>query len=548
MKTMAGLTRVLIEHAQARPDATACEFHHPGGGLATLSYAELHARALRAAWQITRHQNRARQPVVLLFPPGLGYVTALYGCFLAGVPAVPAYPPDPRRPEVSGARLNRILSDLGPATILTDRDVLAIWPAQLGQLRPALVVAGGDQERVGLPAPRAEDTALIQYTSGSTTEPKGVVIRHRNLEHNIRAITRYMHVGLESRALIWLPPYHDMGLIGGILTPLFTGFPVRLMSPFEFLKRPISWLRQISESGATVTGGPNFAYDLCVRKHAKESGDLHLDLSRWNVAFNGAESVRQSTMEAFSATFSPFGFDPRAFFPCYGLAEATLLVSGGHWDPRRPARGAQASCGTPLPDQTLVVVSTEDGQPVADGTEGEILVSGPSVADRYWGDSDGLHSFILRDGRRFLRTGDLGHLSGGELVVTGKIADVLVQHGANYHAIDIERAAVAGAAELRPLAAAFMVGEEGRQDVVVVVESGQTCDRPGEAAARVRNRVLVATGLTVSTVVVGPAGTVPRTSSGKVQRQLCRSRYLETSYDSLVAFGGAVPSHLTYLQ
>jgi acyl-CoA synthetase (AMP-forming)/AMP-acid ligase II len=249
-------------------------------------------------------------------------------------------------------------------------------------------------------------------------------------------------------------------------------------------------------------------------------------------------------MEAFSATFSPYGFDPRAFFPCYGLAEATLLVCGGHWDPRRPARGGQASCGTPLPDQTLMVVSSEDGQPVTDGVEGEILVSGPSVADRYWGNSDGLHSFILRDGRRFLRTGDLGYLSEGELVITGRLADVLVQRGANYHAIDIERAAVAEAAELRPLAAAFMIEEEGRQDVIVVVESGQPCDRPGEVAARVRSRVLVATGLTVSTVVVGPAGTIPRTSSGKVQRQLCRSRYLAAGYGALVAFGGAGLSHL----
>jgi len=543
MKTMAGLTRALIEHTQDRPDATACEFLHPDGELATLSYAELLARARRTAWQITRLQKRARQPVVLLFPPGLGYVAALYGCFLAGVPAVPAYPPDPFRPAVSGARLTRILSDLGPATILTDQDVRAAWPAQLGQLRPALAVADGEPESVELPIPGDDDTALIQYTSGSTTKPKGVLVRHRNLEHNIRSIARLMHVGLESRALIWLPPYHDMGLIGGILTPLSVGFPVRLMSPFEFLKRPISWLRQISESDATVTGGPNFAYDLCVRKHAGETEELHLDLSRWNVAFNGAESIRQSTLEAFSATFSPYGFDPRAFFPCYGLAEATLLVSGGHWDPRRPARGGQAGCGTPLPDQTLMVVSSEDGRPVTDGVEGEILVSGPSVADRYWGDTDGLRSFVLRDGRRFLRTGDLGYLSEGELVVTGRLADVLVQRGANYHAIDIERAAVTGAAELRPLAAAFMVEEEGRQDVVVVVESTRPGDRPGEAAAQVRNRVLVATGLTVSTVVVGPAGTVPRTSSGKVQRQLCRARYLAAGYDSLVAFGAAGSSH-----
>ena len=183
------------------------------------------------------------------------------------------------------------------------------------------------------------------------------------------------------------------------------------------------------------------------------------------------------------------------------------------------------------------MVSTEDGGPVADGTEGEILVAGPSVADGYWGDSDGFRPFIDLGGRRFLRTGDLGYLAGGELVVTGKIADVLVQHGVNYHAVDIERATVAGPDELRPLAAAFMVEEDGRHDVVVVVETTQLGDGSAEVAARVRERVLVATGLAVSTVVVGPPETVPRTSSGKVQRQLCRDRFRKGGYDSLIAFG-----------
>jgi acyl-CoA synthetase (AMP-forming)/AMP-acid ligase II len=540
MPAPADLTRILAERANATPRTVAYEFVDSGNYVDRLTYGDLHERADRLAANIARHQGGARDPVVILHAPGIEYIVALYACFLAGVPAVPAYPPDPGRRDASRARLSRILSDLGAPTVLAG-DAVAAEIGTYGVSGARIITRQADEwPGAELPAPTASDIALIQYTSGSSSAPRGVVVRHGHLHHNMRAIARHLHVDQRSRAMIWLPPYHDMGLIGGILTPLFVGFPARLMAPFEFLKRPLEWLRQISDFGATVSGGPNFAYDLCVRAHAREGGVLRADLSRWEVAFNGAEPVRAQTMEAFTRTFASAGFDRKAFFPCYGLAEATLLVSGGHWDGEQPDGLGRVSCGTPLPDQTVIVVDPQTKEPLADGAEGEVWVSGPSVTDGYWGGNGSADLFAERAGRHFLRTGDAGYLSGGRLVVTGRTKDVLVYCGTNYHAADIEQAAVANVPGLRPVAAAFMAERGSKEEIVVVVEAREGTGSRERLAAEVRRRVLAASGLAVSTVVVGPPGTVPRTSSGKVQRPLCRARYVAGEYD-LVAFRRLLP-------
>jgi acyl-CoA synthetase (AMP-forming)/AMP-acid ligase II len=376
MGAPADMPNMLAERATGAAHAVGYEFADATKAVTTLTYGELHHRARGLAQGILRRQDRARDPVVILYPPGLDYVTAVYACFLAGTPAVPAYPPDPGRPGVSRDRLTRILSDLGSPMVLADETIAAEagrYGADRARVLTGRAAFPGD---MALPAPTADDIALIQYTSGSSSAPKGVIVRHGNLTHNIAAIVRSMHVGAASRAMMWLPPYHDMGLIGGILTPMFAGFPVRLMAPFDFLKRPLAWLRHISDFGATVSGGPNFAYDLCVRRLAREGAQAWLagtDLSRWRVAFNGAEPVRADTMAAFARTFAPAGFDRAAFFPCYGLAEATLLVSGGHWEDGPPGPADRVSCGPPLPDQVVIVVDRDTQERLPDGAEGEIM-------------------------------------------------------------------------------------------------------------------------------------------------------------------------------
>ena len=538
MAATAELVQILAERARNSPHTVAYEFLDSANAIQELSHWELYERARGLAGTILRRQEKPRDPVVIVYPPGLDYIVALYACFLAGAPAVPAYPPDPGRIGASIGRLSRILHDLG-APVLVAGDGAAAEIGRYGALGHRVITeqsaAAESDHSSAWPEATSADIALIQYTSGSSATPRGVLVRHCNLEHNMRAIVRCLRADRGTRAVMWLPPYHDMGLIGGILTPLFAGFPVRLMAPFDFLKRPLEWLSQISEFGATASAAPDFAYDLCVRRQAGNGRLDGLDLSRWSVAFNGAEPVRARTMRAFANAFGPAGFDQGAFFPCYGLAEATLLVSGGHWNGECGDGTARISSGTPLPDQTIIVVDAATGRCVADGVEGEIWVSGPSVTDGYWGGTGSAALYAERDGQRFLRTGDVGYLADGSLVVTGRMKDVLVHLGTNYHAADVEQAALADQAGLRPVAAAFMVDGEHGGDIVVVVEARpQTTAR--ELATGVRRRVLAASGLVVSTVVVGPPGTIPRTANGKVQRPLCRLRYTAGEYDTLVAY------------
>jgi len=526
------LTELLRRRADTRAGDVAYEFVDDEGAFETLTYGELAARAYALA---SRLLEQEAGPTLLLYPPGLDYVAAVYACFAAGVPAVPAYPPEPWRPEAGLARLRRLLDDARPAAVLSHP-----WFAQVLEAAGApdlqeRVISVEDWSAVRTeeePRPRERsEVALVQYTSGSTGAPKGVVVRHSSLEHNIGAITQAFRLTPASRGFIWLPPYHDMGLIGGILTPMELGFPVRLMSPLDFLKRPLSWLRQISETGATVSGGPSFAYDLCVRRRADEDELAELDLSTWEVAFNGAEPIRPRTLVAFAEKFRPAGFRASAFFPCYGLAEATLIVTGKHWD---GDDAMPVSCGPAVAGQKLAIVDPAEPRHAGAGEEGEIWISGPSVTNGYWSGNDG-DLFGTLDGQAYLRTGDLGYVRDDELYVTGRTKDVIVYRGANYHASDVEDAAVAGVGGLRPVAAAFGV-DEPEPFAAIVVEARPTAGDPHDVAAAVRTRTLETTGLRLDAVVVAPPGTLPKTTSGKVQRRLCRERFLAGAYDDFLAF------------
>lgn len=540
-----------------------------------LTYGQLDVRA-RALAAVLQERGLAGERILLLYPPGLEYVVGFFGCAMAGAVAVPVFPPDPSRLDRTMPRLAAVVADGDPQAVLTVADLLEPLRETARDVpgtarlvdRPWLASdqvedAAADSWRE--PCVRPDDTVLLQYTSGSTGSPRGVRISHANLLHNSALISKAFDASPSSRGLSWLPLYHDMGLIGGVLQPLFTDFPVVLSSPLAFLSRPVSWLTAISRHRITISGGPDFAFRLCTRKATPELCD-GLDLTPWRVAFDGAEPVRASTIEEFTRAFQDHGFDPRSFLPCYGLAEATLIVTAtpaaapptisavsgtglsnsvasapGPADERR-----LVSVGRPVADVRVVVVAptsqsgrhgagtglgdTEPVRVLADREVGEIAVSSPSVSAGYWHSTEAPLDCFESEGRRWLRTGDLGFLEDGELYVTGRAKDLVVIRGRNIYPTDVERAteAVPG---IRPgCVAAFSVdagADDGEQLVVVAEVSDEVSDDELEGlAGRVRVEVELAVDVVAADVALIGARTVPKTSSGKIQRRAARAAYV----------------------
>ncbi len=506
-----------------------------------ITYSDLD-RAARAVAGTLSAYHVAGQPVLLLYPPGRAYVEGFLGCLYAGAIAVPAYPPDPVRLERTLPRLRSLVADCG-ATVALSLSWLADTAQAMAEQAPELAalqwVSTDDGRADDGPAadewtpPRidSESLALLQYTSGSTGEPKGVMLTHANLLHNLGLIRDGFSATPSDVGMIWLPPYHDMGLIGGVLQPIYAGLPVALMSPLSFLSRPMAWLETVSRLGATISGGPNFAYDLCVRKSTPEQR-RELDLSRWEVAFCGAEPVRAESLDRFAEAFADAGFRREAFYPCYGLAEATLIVTGGRRGGGARASGQGVSLGTVLGDQRLSIVDGETGRRRPVGVEGEIWLSGPSVAAGYWGRSDPALRAVLHDDpeRHYLRTGDLGCLdNAGELVVTGRITDMIIIRGRNIYPQDLEQAAeqIAG---VRPGGTAAFGFESAGQEVVglacEVRPDAETDTDANLIAAAVRQALSEAYEISVAALILLAPGQLPKTSSGKIQRHACREAYL----------------------
>ncbi|MFF2073335.1 amino acid adenylation domain-containing protein [Kitasatospora sp. NPDC058162] len=586
------LVSVLRGRAREHPDRVAYTFLTDDGvEQRSLDHAALD-RAARTIGHALQRLDAEGQRAILLYPPGLDYLAAYFGCLYAGTVAVPAYPPDPTRLERSLPRLLAVLEDARPVAVLTVAALADAVPALLSSVprlsgltvvaTDALAPEGADAWRD--PEVTADTTAMLQYTSGSTADPRGVVLTHGNLLRNSAVIRADFGVDADSRGVIWLPPYHDMGLIGGILQPLYTGFPVTLMSPVAFLKRPLTWLEALSRTGGTVSGGPNFAYELCVRKTTPEQRAA-LDLSRWRVAFNGAEPIRAETLRRFADAFAVAGFRPEAFHPCYGLAEATLMVTGGvPWSgttgrffdrtalragtalarPDGPASGGPTagpnddpvelvSCGRVAPGHRVAVVDPDTALPVGPGGIGELWLSGPSLAGGYWGDPDRAGEVFGRrlpgEDTDYLRTGDLGFLHEGELYVTGRIKDVIIVRGQNHYPHDLELTAEDGCPHLRPgCGAAFTVRHPDGADPRLVL--AHEVRDPGAAdAARIGAAVRAAVArdhsVTVHTVVLVPPGGLPKTSSGKIQRAACAAQFAagtlpEVGRSELDAAGPAV--------
>jgi len=517
-----------------------------------LSARELDVRARR----IAAHLQQLLSPgdrALLLYPPGLEFVAAFFGCLYAGVIAVPAYPPRPRR---SPARLATILADARPAAVLTSMALAehaGPWIAELPALgRVHWIPTDGIDTAAAThwspPALDSRSLAFLQYTSGSTSDPKGVMVTHGNILHNQREIQRGFRQSAASVTVSWLPIYHDMGLIGALLQPLYVGGLCYLMAPAAFLLQPSRWLRAISRYRATTSGGPSFAYELCVARTSPEQRQA-LDLSSWEVAFNGAEPVHAATVARFIEAFAPCGFRAEAFHPCYGLAEATLLVSvAGRRPPRVVEQGGRelVSCGPEAGEQQVVIVHPETLEPCPSRQEGEIWIAGPSVAAGYWGNAEATEQTFrarLASGEGpFLRTGDLGFLEGGELFVSGRIKDLIILRGRNHYPQDIELTAESSHPSLRAVgSAAFSVTVDGDERLVAVLEmERRSREEPDAIAEAARGRITEVHEVPVHEVVLVRAGTIPRTSSGKIQRGRSRQLYLTGGLD-VVATSAAPP-------
>lgn len=557
---METLTDVLRRRSRDQASAVAYVFlPDDGDGKIELTYGDLDRRARAIAERLSDRMQPGDR-VLLVYPPGPEFALAFLGCTYAGIVPVPVYPPHAR--QGLGPLLRIAVDAQVQAALTTDALEKRLGERLADTPIPPLfeIIATDSPTRASTPGaafsphPLApSDTAFLQYTSGSTGRPKGVVVTHANLAHNEQAISKAFGLSNQTVGCGWLPTFHDMGLVGNLLNPLFCGFPVVLFSPLAFMKRPGRWLEVISNHGVTATGGPNFAYDACV-KHVKPEARDQLDLSRWEVAFCGAEPVRAETAQRFAEYFAPAGFRARSFSPCYGLAESTLLVTAApraHWveqplvvdraalgtgevraaDAGAPPASTQAllSCGVAGHDTRVVVVDARQ-RVLKDDAVGEIWVAGGGVAQGYWGDEAATREVFDAhtaggDGP-FLRTGDLGFLHRDELFVTGRMKDVLIVRGRNYYPHDIEDAVEACHPALHPSrSVAFSIDGPDGTEVAIVAEVQRRALRGldvGEVTSVIRRAVVDGVGLAPGLVgLVGPGG-VLRTSSGKVRRSACR--------------------------
>ena len=579
------LVDILSNRAEFQPNETIYDFLLDGENeKISLTYGQLEQKAKAIATYL-QSVSSPQDRVLLLYPAGLDYITAFFGCLYAGVIAIPAYPPRPNR---SLSRIQNILRNAKTDLALTNNETLFGLERQL-ELAPELKklrwistdnIARNSAGDWRTPQVAADSIAFLQYTSGSTAEPKGVKIAYRNLLHNLEAIHRCFRHSPESRGVIWLPPYHDMGLIGGILQPLYGGFPVTLMSPLMFLQNPLRWLKAISQHRATTSGGPNFAYDLCIRK-IKPEHLSELDLSSWQVAFNGAEPINHETLTKFTQTFAPYGFNPEAFYPCYGMAEATLIISGGSKDSAVVTKTVQGkaleenkivtaevnepysytlvSCGQSLIDQKIAIANPETLVSCQPGEVGEIWVSGASIAQGYWQQPEitaATFDAYLQDTQEgpFLRTGDLGFLDHGELFFTGRLKDMIVIKGRNHYPQDIEKTVEETNIWIRPSGvASFSIELDGEEKLVVLAEverkywtSNRTKNRSSDRHTAnseligvkdltqlIRREIAKNHDLQVHTTLLLKPGSLPKTSSGKIQRHACRTEFLANTLEGL---------------
>ncbi len=529
-----------------------------------ITWAELHRRASALATRLLE-SGAQQKPVLLLLPSGLAFVESLFACWYAGAIAVPACLPRHRRLK---HRLDLLLADVGAKLAIGSDEIRARLNEDANGSPVANLqwIEGGSDSSPDIePRASAQNLAVLQYTSGSTGAPRGVMITHDNLICNSGQIAEACGHDAQSTVGGWVPLFHDMGLVG-LLQAAFTGARCVFMSPERFLMRPWLWLQMISAYRVGTSPAPNFAYDLCVERISEEQ-KKNLDLSCWRNALSGAEPVRGRTLDRFAHAFASCGFNHSAFFPCYGLAEATLFVAGPGKDrqiSRRNTDGSlvdgpdphgHVSCGRTFGDSKIAIVDPQTRRKLPEQSIGEIWINSESCAKGYWNRPEEtaatfqahLDTSNAEEARLcWLRTGDLGLMAGGELFITGRLRELIIIAGRNLYPIDLEQAAEASDPAIAPLgAAAFSVDLDGTERLIIVAEVRRECARaarggaqpfdPAATKRRLRAAIAAAHDVTPFDVQLLAPGALPRTSSGKIMRHAVRKAYLEKSLELLGA-------------
>src|SRR5216684_798116 len=569
MVEFSSMVDLLRHRAAVQPGDRAYVFlSERGAEDVSLTFAELDRRARAVAARLARHAQK-RDRAVLMFPPGIEFIVGFFGCLLANVIPVPMMPP--RRTNLRDPNLN-IIVDCAPRFVLTTKALIDTRTDIIERLRDfglewiaVDAVADDPADAAALPAgPKREDVAFLQYTSGSTSAPKGVMVTHDNLLQNLEMIRVAFGNTQRSTFAAWIPFYHDMGLVLNVLEPLFLGALCVVLSPTSFIQRPLTWLRAIGQYRAEVASAPNFAYDLCVDRFRAEQME-GVDLSCWQIALNGAEPVRAATIEQFVAKFRPYGFNPRSMYPAYGMAEATLLISGGSRGrevvtrtvSREALQGGKAvaptsgedtrvlvGCGRAGVGEEIAIVDPDTLRRLSADEVGEIWVRGPNVAAGYWRNAEATAATF--EGRiagagdaTWLRTGDLGFLDrDGELYITGRIKDLIIVYGMNHYPQDIEATMQAAHPALRKNGgAAFSVVDQRGEEKLVLVQEVERTQRhhvsTDDIASCIREAVMNEHDVAPQKIVLIRPGTIPKTTSGKIQRSLTRRLWQEDALEVL---------------
>ena len=565
--TLADILRMRAEHT---PDETAFIFLRDGeDDEEKITYKELDQAARTIAVSLSE-KNLQGARALMLFPPGLEFVKSLYGCFYAGVIAVPAYPPRKNR---SLDRIKTIVVDSGASIVLTIDDIYQTFERsffdfkELNNLSWIMMDKLNNETSKSSNRPTAQssnrpiakspnDVALLQYTSGSTGQPKGVMVTHRNIIRNVDFIRQSFSLSRKSVSVTWLPSFHDMGLIDGIIEPVYTGFPGVVIPPVAFLQKPVRWLKAISKYGGTHGGGPNFAFDLCVDGITDEEKQ-GLNLSQMDTLYCGAEPIRKTTLERFAAVYKDSGFRAKSLYPCYGMAETTLITSGPHSGRGPVYLGLSGKAleqhqilpvkeddpdarylvgvGYPWLDTEVKIVNPDTLQLCTENEVGEIWVSGSVVTAGYWNKKEETEKIfsanINKDtSRNYLRTGDLGFFHKGELYISGRLKDLIIIYGRNYYPQDIEYLAESSHPALRANAsAAFSIDSGDEEKLVIVAEVERTAIRNLDIPAvgeAIRQKIAEEMEIEVHAIQLLRTASILKTSSGKIQHKACKEGYL----------------------
>jgi acyl-CoA synthetase (AMP-forming)/AMP-acid ligase II/acyl carrier protein len=576
------LPEILKTRALQTPDLTAYIFLRDGeNDEEKITYRELDQFATSIAERLTT-SNLSGKRALMLFPPGLEFVKALFGCFYAGVIAVPAYPPRKNR---SLDRIRTLVVDSGASLIMSTEDIQQSFERSFSDitelkqltwhilnskfqipnsniLSPNRQIAQSPNRQIAQ-SPNPAALALLQYTSGSTGQPKGVMVTHRNIMRNVEYIRQSFKLSRNSVSVTWLPSFHDMGLIDGVIEPVYTGFPGIIIPPVSFLQKPVRWLKAISKYKGTHSGGPNFAFDLCVDGITEEE-KAGLDLSSMDTLYCGAEPIRRSTFKRFVSAFEAQGFRSGKLYPCYGMAETTLIISGPH-----PGRGPVylgisgsdleqhkitllqeqdpdarylVGVGYPWIDTDIRIVNPETFLHCREDEVGEIWVSGSIVTAGYWNKPEETeHTFAAEISdeprKKYLRTGDLGFFHHQELYIAGRLKDLIIIHGRNYYPQDIEYLAEGCHPALRPNAsAAFSVNIDEEERLVIVAEVERTALRDLDAVSvcdAIRHKIAEELELSVYAIQLLRTASILKTSSGKIQRKACKEGFLRKTLETV---------------